>query len=383
MRSTKEKKATAIDNHNCVYTERLAQLIRTNVSALKDNPENAATIPPLMVWGAPGCGKSTVIKSVAKELGIGFIDIRLAQREPVDLKGLPVPNNEKKSVEWFITGDLPRDPDSRGIILFDEITAADRSLQVAAYELILDRRLGENYSIPTGWYIIGAGNRVEDRAVSTTMSSALANRFMHVELDSNWEQWTRWATRNDIHPSVTGFLAYRPEYLFHQEGENLERGWPTPRAWERVSRMLNIHAGTEEDMIRTIVYGLVGNRAGVEFVEFHKINKNFGSILQMMVDPKAKIIIPEEPDRKYALCSAVTYLIWRGETEEDQKARVDGFYRICMQLSSDFASMVMMSAMQGTKSFPSDQACDYLFQHPMYQKWSDAHSKSLRQRFKF
>lgn len=381
--SKTEKSATAIDNHNCIWAEQLGLILKMNCNALAEHPEDAATIPPLMVWGAPGCGKSTVIKSVAQQLGIGFIDIRLAQREPVDLKGLPVPNKEDKSVEWFITGDLPRDPKSRGIILFDEITAADRSLQVAAYELILDRRLGENYKIPDGWYIVGAGNRVEDRAVATTMSAALANRFMHVELESNWEQWSRWAQKNDIHPSVTGFIAFRPNYLFHQEGENLERGWPTPRAWERVSRMLNIFHGSDESLIRSLVYGLVGNRAGVEFVEFHKINKNFGSVLQMMTDPKAKIVIPTQPDRIYALCSAMTYLVWRGENEDDQARRVDGFYRICMALSSDFASMAMMAAMQGTKSFPGDQACEYLFQHKMYQQWSDAHGKALRQRYRF
>ncbi|HBF91048.1 MAG TPA: hypothetical protein DDX09_07755, partial [Hyphomonas atlantica] len=120
-----------------------------------------------------------------------FIDIRLSQREPVDLRGLPVPDGD--SVNWLISGEWPGDPESRGIILFDEITAADRSLQVAAYELILDRRLGNLYSLPDGWLVVAAGNRAEDRAVAQTFSSALANRFCHLDVEADLDSWCQWA----------------------------------------------------------------------------------------------------------------------------------------------------------------------------------------------
>ena len=119
-----------LDMHNCISTEELDQLIRHQLNQLFSAPEKAKDLPPLMVWGAPGIGKSSIIRSIADELGIGFIDIRLSQREPVDIRGLPVPEND--SVRWLVSADWPRDPDSRGIILFDELTAADRSLQVAA-----------------------------------------------------------------------------------------------------------------------------------------------------------------------------------------------------------------------------------------------------------
>ena len=86
----------------------------------------AKMLPPLMVWGAPGLGKSSILQKAARDQGIGFIDVRLAQREPVDIRGLPVPGPD--GVKWLVSSDWPRDPKSRGIILFDEITAADRSL---------------------------------------------------------------------------------------------------------------------------------------------------------------------------------------------------------------------------------------------------------------
>ena len=367
-----------LDMHNKITATQLHRMVRLQLDTLAKRPELAAVLPPLMVWGAPGLGKSTILRDAAREAGIGFIDVRLAQREPVDIRGLPVPGPD--GVKWLVSSDWPRDPKSRGIILFDEITAADRSLQVAAYEFILDRRLGELYRVPDGWYICAAGNRTGDRAVATTMSSALANRFLHVELGEDAVSWAAWALRHAILPSVVGFIRFRPGLLFNQEGENLERGWPTPRAWERVSRMLEVMAAEDEELVRHMVYGLVGNRAGVEFMEFRKMSATMDDVLAMMRDPSAEVKIPQKADMKYALCSAAAYHVWRGEDAQDAARRLDGFYRLCIALSSDFASMLMMDAMTGTGLISDEEACNRLFAHKSYKEWSDKHGKALKKR---
>ena len=367
-----------LDMHNTVTAAQLRRLVNLQLDTLAKNPERAAELPPLMVWGAPGLGKSTILRDAAREAGIGFIDVRLAQREPVDIRGLPVPGPD--GVKWLVSSDWPRDPKSRGIILFDEITAADRSLQVAAYELILDRRLGELYRVPDGWYICAAGNRTGDRAVATTMSSALANRFLHVELGEDAEGWVAWALRHGILPVVTAFVRFRPGLLFNQEGENLERGWPTPRAWERVSRMLEAMPAEDEGLVRAMVYGLVGNRAGVEFMEFRKLSATMDDVLATMLDPAAQIRIPQKADLRFALCSAAAYHVWRGRDSEDAARRLDGFYRVCMALSSDFASMLMMDAMAGTDKVSGEEACERLFAHKSYKEWADKHGAALRKR---
>ena len=367
---------TQLDMHNRVTGEQLERILKLQLETLAKRPEMAKVLPPLMVWGAPGLGKSSILQKAARDQGIGFIDVRLAQREPVDIRGLPVP--DKDGVKWLVSSDWPRDPKSRGIILFDEITAADRSLQVAAYEFILDRRLGELYKVPDGWYICAAGNRTEDRAVAATMSSALANRFMHVELGEDVESWVAWALKSDIQPSVVGFLRFRPAMLFSQKGENLERGWPTPRSWERVSRMLEVMKDEPEELVRHMVYGLVGNRAGVEFMEFKKMSESFADALALMRNPDAEVKIPSRADMKYALCSAVAYYVWRGKNEAESKLLLDGFYRICMEMTSDFASMLMMDAMAGTQSLSREEACDRLFMHKDYKAWAEKHGKALK-----
>ncbi len=154
-------------------------ILKLLIKAIFSGEQNAATIPASMLWGPPGIGKSSIIRQLCEELKVHFIDIRLAQRDPVDLRGVPEIVNGQ--TVFRIPAELPRD--GKGIILFDEISACDPSVQVAAYELILDRRLGQDYQVPPGYYIVAAGNRREDKSVSRPMSAALSNRFMHLELE--------------------------------------------------------------------------------------------------------------------------------------------------------------------------------------------------------
>ena len=353
---------------NAIGPEKLRKIVLRQVRMLWKRPERAELVPPLMVWGPPGVGKSTILREAARELGIGFVDVRLAQREPVDVRGLPVPNREKNAVEWLVASDWPRE--GRGILLFDELTAADRTLQVAAYELILDRRLGDLYSLPPGWYVCAAGNRVEDAAVATGMSSALANRFLHVELVPNAMQWTRWAVRQGVHRNVVGFLRFRPDMLFQMSGENLERGWPSPRAWERVGLLEEEFEETPDDpLLAPLVRGLVGDGVAAAYLDYRKASAEFDDIRTKMLDPAGTIEIPEKADRRYALCMAVSHCVWSAENEEEQERLLDGFYRVSEKLPGSYASMLMTDAMAGPDGKGDPTWGDRLVKHPGFAAW--------------
>ena len=371
-------KKSVLDTNNVVTATQLQQILNVQLDALFANPDLAATLPPLIVRGSPGCGKSTIVREICKERNIDFIDVRLSQMEPCDIKGLPVPNRENSTMEWFVNATWPRDPNGKGIIFLDEITSADRSIQVAAYELVLDRRLGKMYSVPPGYLIVAAGNNTTDKAVAMTMSSALANRFMHVELKEDAESWINWANANGIHPSVTGFISYKPNMLFRMEDQNLERGWPSPRSWERVSQICHIYKNADDVLLRKMVYGLVGNGAGVEFMEFYKLNANFDNVLKMMTNPNANIIIPDKADRKYAMCSAMIYLVWKGKDKAEEDVRIDGFYRISCKMTSDFASMALNGALQGKNAAEQKYRCNALFRSPGFKEWSNVHGSAIK-----
>lgn len=377
MSSTKGDESMAIDTHNVVHASELSDIIKASVEAVKADEGMSEKLPPVMVWGAPGVGKSTIVKTLAKELGVGFVDVRLAQMESIDIRGLPVPNPEKHNVQWLPSSIFPTDNSVGGIIFLDELSAAPKDVQVASYELILDRQLGggDIYKVPSKWIIVAAGNRSCDRAVSTTMSSALANRMMHLELEANAEDWVLWAVAHDIYPSVVGFINFKPQMLMSVDDQNLERGFPTPRAWERVSQMCKILKN--ETLLRKAVYGLVGVPAGQQFMEFHKMAAQMDNVLEMMTNEKAPVKIPTRDDLKYALTSAMVYHLWKGKDAEDTKKRVAGFLRISMELPPAFATMAMKSARLGTDKVKSVEACMSMLRHPSYKAWRDKFGKNL------
>lgn len=372
------KNKSVLDTHNIVTADELKDILKTMLDAIDRDPSVVTTMPPLWIWGSPGCGKSTIVRTLCEERGIEFIDTRLSQMESCDIRGLPVPNHELHQMDWYVNGSWPRSPKGKGIIFLDELSSCDRSCAVAAYELVLDRRLGKLYQVPPGYLIVAAGNLTTDRAIAMSTSSALANRFMHVELKEDAEAWLKWARANNVHPAIIGFITYKPNMLFNMEGENLERGWPSPRAWERVSQMCHIYAnGSSESLLRKMVYGLVGNGTGVEFMEFYKINAEFKNVLDIMKDPNSKIEIPERADQKYALCSSMVYLLWRGKDAEDENRRINGFYRICMALTSDFASMALLAAMQGKDKAEVKDHCGKLLRHKLFSEWKKKHGEAI------
>lgn len=387
----KNKSGVKIDLHNKISTKTLAEIVEMNYNAFHNNSTlnieaNKSDIKsvPICIHGSPGVGKSSVVRQAAKDLGIDFIDVRLSQMEPCDIKGLPVPNKETKSMDWFINGSWPRGKDTKGILFLDEITACDKSIAVAAYELILDRRLGTLYSIPDGWMVVAAGNTVTDRAVANAMSSALANRFMHFELEPNVEDWFLWAIRHSIHPAVIGFIKWRPSYLFQMNNQNLQRGWPSPRSWENVSKMC--HICKNEDVLRKLVYGLVGNAVGVEFMEYLKTSNKFDDILKYMLDESLDIeekfgkLSKIEMSEKYAITSALLYHLWRGTSDEDQTKRVNGFFRILTKLSSEFASMGSLGAMNGSDTISSSDACEIISASDGWESFIKEHRNHINKK---
>lgn len=370
--ATRNENKAVVDTHNRMSMAELEEIIRTNCQLIIEHPEMAMTIPPILIHSSPGVGKSSIVRQVAEKLGIGFVDVRLAEMESVDIRGLPSVDKENGVMKWNAPDFWPRDPESKGIIFLDELTSCDKSCQVAAYELILDRKIGDFYKVPNGWYIVSAGNLTTDRAVAMSMSSALSNRFLHVELEADSEQWIKWAFTHDVHPSVTGFIQYRPENLFNMERENLERGWPSPRSWDRVSQMCKIYSN--EQLLRKIVYGLVGPAKGVEFMEFHRLNKSFDNILDMVYG-KAPIKIPEKNDQIYAMCSSLVYILWRGTDEKDEKQRLDGFFKILTEMRPEFVMMCITNAMHGRSEELAGTCAKKLYNHPLYRKCLDRYQK--------
>ena len=221
---------------------------------------------PAMVWGPPGVGKSQMIAQIAARHGVKLIDVRLSQMEPTDLRGIPFRAGDR--VEWSVPAMLPdgNRHGPTGVLFLDEINAAPPTVSPAAYQLILDRRLGE-YEVPKGWAIFAAGNRQGDRGVTYTMPAPLANRFTHYEVEAHLDDWVLWANDAGIDPRVVGFLRFRPDLLFDFDAAKNPVAFPSPRSWEYAHRAL-LKFGDAPDVLLDALQACVGPSAGVELKAF-------------------------------------------------------------------------------------------------------------------
>lgn len=256
---------------------------------------------PVMLWGPPGVGKSDMVREVALKHQAPVIDIRLSQMEPSDLRGIPFRSNGL--VEWAIPSLLPNAGrhGREGILFLDEITSAPPTVSAAAYQLILDRRLGE-YQVPDGWAIFAAGNRQGDRGVTYSMPAPLANRFSHFEVETNLDDWVAWAYRNNIDERIIGFLRFRPELLFDFDPAHNPVAFPSPRSWEFAHRALQKFE-RHPQLLQGSLQACVGPAAGVELNAF--VNS-----LDKMPDLDAilageEVPAPDEIDLQYAVAAAL------------------------------------------------------------------------------
>lgn len=274
----------------------LARILREELKATRNGSHT-----PVMLWGPPGIGKSQIVMGMGADLGIPIIDIRLSQMEPTDLRGIPFRHDER--VEWAIPSMLPdvsRHGDA-GVLFLDEVNAAAPSVSAAAYQLILDRRLGD-YVVPSGWAIFAAGNRQGDRGVTYAMPAPLANRFSHYEVDLNLDDWVSWAYRHAIDERIIGFLRFKPELLFEFDPGTSPLAFPSPRSWEFAHRALQKFAD-EPELIRGALEACVGIAAATEcqaFIESFESLPDLDAILA-----GDDIEVPAEIDLQYAVASAL------------------------------------------------------------------------------
>jgi hypothetical protein len=250
---------------------------------------------PVFIWGAPGIGKSSIVKAIAKEQALEFIDLRLSLLDPTDLKGIPFFNAETKEGVWAKPSFLPSKSDSKGILFLDEINTAPPAVQASAYQLILDRKVGE-YELPEGWSIVAAGNRETDRGIVYKMPPPLANRFVHFEMEVDFDDWKTWAYRQKIDASIIAYLSYDKSMLFTFDAKSNEKSFATPRSWEYVDSI--VKSGIGSDLLLDSISGAVGREAAVGYSSFKKVMKSLPDLsgildgtLNNLEDDDAKVVM--------------------------------------------------------------------------------------------
>jgi len=316
---------------------------------------------PVMLWGPPGVGKSQLVGQVGQRHGVPVIDIRLSQMEPSDLRGIPF--RTEGSVEWAVPAMLPdaRRHGPEGILFLDEITSAPPSVSAAAYQLILDRRLGE-YRVPEGWAIFAAGNRQGDRGVTYAMPAPLANRFAHFEVETHLDDWVAWAYEAGVDERIIAFLRFRPELLFDFDPAHNPMAFPTPRSWEFAHRALQ-KFGDSPDLLLSSLQACVGPAAGIELDAFVRhLDKlpDIDAILQGEPVP-----IPREVDLQYAIAAALVGRAIRARDSAEAKAVYGAILNFAGRFPEREMGVMLVSDMHRAIGQP-------IFNVPEFSPWAKA-----------
>lgn len=276
---------------------------------------------PVFLWGPPGIGKSELVEGITADLGGYMIDLRLGQMEPTDIRGIPFYNKDTGKMDWAPPVELP-DEDTASqypiVVLFlDELNSAPASVQAAAYQLILNRRIGK-YRLPDNVVMVAAGNRESDKGVTYRMPTPLANRFIHQEMKVDFASWQEWAVMNKIHKDVVGYLSFAKQDLYDFDAKSASRAFATPRSWSFVSQLLGDEA-VDDDTLTNLIAGTVGEGLAVKFMAHRKVASKMPNPKDIL-DGKVKDLQVKEVSAMYSLVISMCYELKSAvETKVDQK----------------------------------------------------------------
>jgi|LauGreDrversion4_2_1035121.scaffolds.fasta_scaffold13299_7 hypothetical protein len=303
---------------------------------------------PVFLWGPPGIGKSDIVKQIGEDAGREVVDVRLALWEPTDIKGIPYYNSDKGAMVWAPPAELPTDPESTAIIFLDELNSAPPAVQAAAYQLILNRRVG-TYELPKGVDVVAAGNREGDRGVTYRMPAPLANRFIHLEAKVDFDDFQEWAVMNAIHPEVLGYVGFAKQDLYDFDPKSPSKAFATPRSWVFVSDLLK-DDDTDIDTLHNLVAGAVGDGLAVKFMAHRKIAGRLPKAIDIL-EGKVKDLQIKEVSAMYSLTVSLCYEL-KDQAEKKNKKfdeMADCFFRYMMD---NFPTeLVVMGAKTGLTNY--------------------------------
>jgi len=288
---------------------------------------------PLFLWGPPGIGKSDIMHQITGALDNAFmIDIRLSLWDPTDIKGMPYYAANDNTMKWAPPVELPDEKMAKKyktIVLFlDEMNSASPAVQAAAYQLILNRRVG-TYKLPDNVVIVAAGNRETDKGVTYRMPAPLSNRFVHLEMRVDFEDWLQWATENKIHADVVGYCSFAKQDLYDFDPKSSSRAFATPRSWSFVSELLD--DDLPENTLTDLVAGAVGEGLAVKFAAHRKVASKLPNPTDIL-EGKVKSMETTDISAMYSLTVSMCYELQEAfkKKDKDWNKKADAFFGFMM-----------------------------------------------------
>jgi hypothetical protein len=351
---------------------------------------------PLMAYGAHGIGKSEipgaqVFPQIAEDMGRefldwtkasydqkmeaienpekiwAFLDLRIAQYDPTELRGLPNMANsemlENIPYSWIVYFTKAK---AAGVIFFDEINLAPPVVSGAAYQIIHDRRISDRKLAEDVW-VMAAGNRIGvDKAHLFEMPDPLKDRFAECEVYCPVKCWTTWANENGVNPNLVAFVNWKEIYL-HRNVEG-DKG-STPRGIVRASKLIE-----DMDIASNEAHSLISIAAGEAFAtEFQAYTKCYAKLNWKSIFANPSSVKDLSVSEVWAVTGGIAELFLKDLNKADKQKLFNQKIEVLEYMQEDFAILAMrMMRESKPKAFK-----DLIRQHPNFQQLSKKYSKFL------
>jgi hypothetical protein len=285
---------------------------------------------PVIWWGDPGVGKSSIVNSIGRALGLHVETVIASLREPSDFAGLPIPTADGRvrmaAPEWVFR----LLEEGRGVAFLDEISTAPPAVQAALLRMVLDRVVGE-VQLPETVAMVAAANPPERAAGGWDLTPPLANRFVHLHHSLDAGAWADGMVSGFPDPTirplpegwvegigqsqalVASFIKAAPHHLLKVPDNESQAGkaWPSPRTWQMAARiMAACDAGRESDDVRVaLIGGCVGGGTALEFLNWVR-EMDLPDPELLLGDP-ASFTVPQRGDQAYAVLTSVVSAVLR------------------------------------------------------------------------
>ena len=315
------------------------------------------------IHGSPGLGKSALLREVAKQFNLLYIDVRLSQCDPTDLNGLPMFNAVTNKAEYRPMNIFPLKEDklpdgyTGWLISFDEMNTAPKAIQAASYKILLDREVGQN-KLHSNVAMVAAGNLSTDGAIVTRQSTALSSRMIHFNMVVDINTWINWALKNEIDHKIISYIKFKPEMLHKFDTNHNDHTFPCPRTWEFLSTLIR-GSNTLSYTKLPLLVGAIGEGAGREFFGYCEIFLELPTRKEILANPH-NTPIPEEPSTLYALTGYIS--------SDMTDKNVESYMYYIDRLPAEFKTITLQLALKRDIN---------LLQHDSLQTWISNNADNL------
>lgn len=262
---------------------------------------------PVLLTGAPGVGKSSIVEAAAKVAGYDVILSHPVVSDPTDAKGLPWPGKDGESATFLPFGDLARaiKATTPTVWFLDDLGQASPAVQASYMQLLLARQVN-GHKLPDCVTFVAATNRRTDRAGVTGVLAPVLSRFgAVVGIEPTVDDWTEWALGANMPPALVSFIRFRPNLLqvFDTKKVDDMENFPCPRTWEYAGKAIQM--GLPDDLEFAALAGAVGEAAAIELRAFlSMVRSKLPNPDSIILDPD-NAPIPDRPDLLWAVTTAL------------------------------------------------------------------------------